>query len=125
MQEKRLRKFKAMKKEVQNLKAVKVYGNKNSKKAIIVWGSTKGPALDVAKALNLKLIFPVLLQPFPEKQIKQALKGVKKIALVETNGLAQLGKLLSQYNIKPDKKILKYNARPFAFDELKEKLSNF
>jgi len=125
MQEKRLRKFKAMKKEVQNLKAVKVYGNKNSKKAIIAWGSTKGPALDVAKALNLKLIFPVLLQPFPEKQIKQALKGVKKIALVETNGLAQLGKVLAQYSIEPNKEILKYDARPFAFDELKNKLSNF
>ncbi len=125
MQEKRLRKFKEMRKEVQNLKAVHIYGNKDAKKAIIAWGSTKGPAKEVAKALNLKLIFPSLLQPFPEKQFKNALKGVEKLALIETNGLAQFGKLLAQYGIKPDKKILKYDARPFAFDKLKEKLSNF
>jgi len=125
MQEKRLRKFKEMKKEVDNLKAVEVYGNKNAKKAIIAWGSTKGPARDAAKKLNLKMIFPVLLQPFPEKQIKKALKGVEKLVLVETNGLAQLGQLLARYGIKPDKTILKYDARVFGCDELKEKLSNF
>lgn len=125
MQEKRLRKFKEMKKEINNLEAVKVYGNKKSKKAIIAWGSTKGPAKEVAEELGFKMIYPLVLQPFPEKQIKKALKGVEKIALVETNGLAQLGKLLSCFGIKSDKKVLKYDARPFSFDELKKKLNKF
>jgi pyruvate/2-oxoacid:ferredoxin oxidoreductase alpha subunit len=41
MQEKRLRKFKEMQKEIDNMEALKVYGDKNSKTAVIVWGSTR------------------------------------------------------------------------------------
>jgi len=54
--------------------------------------------------------------------MKHALEGVEKIALVETNSLAQLGKLLSCFGIKADKEILKYNARPFLPEEIEEKL---
>ena len=122
MQNKRLRKFQEMKKEVEKLKAVNVYGKKTAKKAIIAWGSTKGPAKEVAEKLGVKMIQPVILEPFPEKQMKQALKGVEKIVLIETNSSAQLGKLLNCYGIKADKEILKYNARPFLPEEIEEKL---
>lgn len=120
MQNKRLRKFKEMEKEVERLESVKVYGNKKSDKAIIVWGSTKGPAKEVVEDLGIKMIQPIVLQPFPEKQIKKALKGVKKIFLAETNGLGQLGKVLNCYGIKIDQKILKYNGRPFFPEEIKK-----
>jgi 2-oxoglutarate/2-oxoacid ferredoxin oxidoreductase subunit alpha len=125
MQEKRLRKFEEMKKEVEKLESVKIFGKKNSKKAIICWGSTKGPVKEVAEKLGIKMIFPVVLQPFPEKQMKKALEGVKKIALAETNGLSQLGEVLMRFGIKIDKKILKYDSRPFLPEEIEEKLSNF
>ena len=122
MQNKRLRKFKEMRKEVDKLEAINVYGNKNSKKAIIAWGSTKGPAKEAAEKLGMRMIQPVILEPFPVKQMKHALEGVEKIALVETNSLAQLGKLLSCFGIKADKEILKYNARPFLPEVIEEKL---
>jgi len=125
MQNKRLRKFKEMKKEVDKLEAVKIYGNKKAKKAIIAWGSTKGPAKEVAEKLGIKMIQPIILEPFPENQMKRALKGVKKIALAETNGLGQMEKVLNCYGIKVDKKILKYNSRPFLPEEIEEKLKNF
>jgi 2-oxoglutarate/2-oxoacid ferredoxin oxidoreductase subunit alpha len=125
MQEKRLRKFEEMKKEVEKIESVKIFGKKSSEKAIICWGSTKGPAKEVAEKLGMKMIFPIVLQPFPEKQMKKALKGVKKIVLIETNGLAQLGEVLMRWGIKINKKILKYDARPFLPQEIEKKLSNF
>lgn len=125
MQKKRLRKFREMEKEVDKLEAVKVYGKKESKKAIIVWGSTKGPAKEAAEKMGIKMVQPIILEPFPEKQIRKALKDVKKLALIETNGSGQLGKVLSSYGIKIDKKILKYNGRPFLPEEIEEKLSKF
>jgi len=122
MQNKRLRKFKKMKEEVEKLPAVNIFGSKASKKAIIVWGSTKGPAKEAAEELKIKMIQPIVIEPFPERQMKTALKGVKEIVLAETNGLGQMEKILNCYNIKADKKILKYNARPFTAEEIKEKL---
>jgi 2-oxoglutarate/2-oxoacid ferredoxin oxidoreductase subunit alpha len=125
MQNKRLRKFREMEKEVDKLKAVEICGKRKSKKAIIAWGSTKGPAKEAAEELNIKMIQPIVLEPFPENQMKRALKGVKKIALVETNGLGQMEKVLNSYGIKVDEKILKYNARPFFPEEIEKKLRNF
>ena len=125
MQKKRLRKFEEMKKEVDKLEAVKIFGNKNSQKAIIAWGSTKGPAKEIAEKLGIKMIYPIVLQPFPEKQMRDALKGVKKIALIETNGTGQMGEVLARFGVKIDKKILKYNARPFLPEEIGRELSKF
>jgi len=122
MQEKRLRKFEEMKKEVDQMKAVEVYGDKKSPKALVVWGSTKGPAKEAAERMGIKMIQPLILEPFPEKEFKKALQGVEKIALAETNALGQLGWLLSSFGIKTDKKILKYDARPFLPEELMEEL---
>ena len=125
MQNKRLRKLEGMEKEIDKLEAVKIYGKKNSTKALNAWGSTKGPAKEAAEKLGIKMIQPIVLDPFPKKQMNKALKGVKKIALAETNGLGQMEKVLNSYGIKVDKKILKYDSRPFVSKEIEEKLKKF
>lgn len=125
MQNKRLRKFEEMKSEVKKMEAVKVYGNKDSNKAVIAWGSTKGPAKEACDELDIKLIQPLLLEPFPSEQIKEALQGVEKVALVETTSFGQLSKVLGSYQIKVDKKVLKYDARPFLPSEIIEGLKEF
>ena len=122
MQDKRLRKFKKMKEEIEKLEAVKVYGNKNSDKAIIVWGSTKGPAKEVAEKLGIKMIQPIVIQPWPERQMKEALEGVKKLIVIETNALGQMEKVLNCYGIKPQGRILKYTGRPFVPEEIEEQV---
>jgi len=122
MQDKRLRKYKEMKKAVEKMQAVKVYGNQKSSRAILAWGSTKGPAKETAEDLNIKMIQPLVIQPFPEKQIKKALKGVKNLVLIEGNALGQLGSVLASQGMKIDAKILKYNARPFLTEEIKKAL---
>jgi 2-oxoglutarate ferredoxin oxidoreductase subunit alpha len=122
MQEKRMRKFQKMKEEVENLPAIKVYGNGKSEIALISWGISKGAAMEVAENLKIKLIQPIIVEPFPKKQMERALKGVRKIFSVELNTTGQMAKLLNQNGIKVDGKILKYNGRPFLAKEIEEKL---
>jgi 2-oxoglutarate ferredoxin oxidoreductase subunit alpha len=124
MQEKRLRKFQKMQEAAEKLPAVNIGGKKNSPTALIVWGSVKGAALEVAERRGLKLIQPIILQPFPEKRMKKALEGVKKVIVAENNTLGQLAEILPRYGIKVDNKILKYDGRPFWLKELDEKLGN-
>lgn len=122
MQDKRLRKYQTLEKDISKIKGVKVYGNKNSKKVLIIWGSVKGPAIEAALNLGIKVVQPIIFQPFPEKQIKKALEGSVKIVCAETNSTGQLAGLLESHGIKISAKILKYDGRPFTSDELEKQL---
>lgn len=124
MQEKRWRKREIMTKEIEKLPAVKVYGNKKSKVALVSFGISKGASRVVAEKLNLKLIQPIVIEPFPKKQIQIALKGVKKVFTVELNISGQLAKVLEREGIKVDGKILKYTGRPFFPSEIEKELKN-
>jgi 2-oxoglutarate ferredoxin oxidoreductase subunit alpha len=118
MQDKRLRKEKYLTQDLERYEAVKVYNDKNSSSALLCWGSNKGPCLEVAKELGLKVIQPIVLHPFPAKQFKEALIGVKRLICVENNATGQLSRLLKTHEFKVDDKILKYDGRPFSADEL-------
>jgi 2-oxoglutarate ferredoxin oxidoreductase subunit alpha len=123
MQEKRLRKYNNLAREIQDLELVKVFGDKNSEKAIIIFGSNKGISIELGKELGLRVIQPLVFQPFPEEQMKEALLGVKKIFTIETNTTAQLAQFLSCRGIKVDGSILKYTGRPFFIEELRKELN--
>lgn len=125
MQDKRARKFAQMQQEVENLKAVKTYGPKTASKAVITWGSNKGALLEAVEDLEIRIIQPLILEPFPLQQLKSALAGVEKIAVLEANRQGQLAQLLTSFGLKTDKKILKYDGRPFLPNKIKQKLENF
>lgn len=123
MQEKRLRKFEAMQKEVDKIKgAVKVFGNKKSDIALIAWGSSKGAVVEAAENMGLKALQIIVLEPFPLKQVLKELEGVKRMIVVEQNALGQLDRLLLENGIEADEVILKYDSRPILRSELEEKL---
>jgi len=122
MQDKRLRKSKYLLEELEQYETVKVYGKKDASTAILFWGSNKGPCVEVGEKLGLKVIQPIVFSPFPLKQFKEALKGVKKIICVENNATGQLADFVKFYGINVDKRILKYDGRPFSLDELEQKL---
>ena len=124
MQDKRMKKYDALRKEIDKAGAVKVYGNKKSDKAIIFWGSTKGAAIEAAEKLKIRAIQPLMLQPFPEKQMAKALAGVKTLISAETNVMGQLAKVLSCEGIKVNEQILKYDGRPFLPEEIENKLKS-
>ncbi len=122
MQEKRLRKGKFLAEEIENIKAVNVYGDQTKDTALLCWGSNKGVCVEVAESLGLKLIQPMVLNPFPIKQFRQALSGVKKLISVENNASGQLARLINNYGVSVNEKILKYDGRPFIVEELEEKV---
>jgi len=121
MQEKRKRKFLSLRKEVDQMKCVNVFGNQKSKKVLITWGSTKNPVIEAGEKKGLKIIQPLVVQPFPEKEIKKHLKG-KLIVSIENNSTGQMSQLLKQHGIKVDKEILKYDGRCFTAKEIYGKI---
>jgi 2-oxoglutarate ferredoxin oxidoreductase subunit alpha len=124
MQSKRLAKFKLMEQEVDLLESVKIYGNKKSKTAVVAWGLGAIAARTAVETLGLKLIQPIVLAPFPTKQIKKAFNGVEKVICVEVNALGQMAILLEGHGVKIDKKILKYDSTPFLSEELEKQINS-
>jgi 2-oxoglutarate ferredoxin oxidoreductase subunit alpha len=122
MQDKRLQKEKALSEELGNYETVKIYGNEGSRSAIVSWGSNKGVAREAAEKMGLKLIHVPVLWPFPLKKFQDAIKGVETLIVIENNATGQFVKLMQLFGLKADKKILKYDGRPFSVDELEQEL---
>jgi 2-oxoglutarate ferredoxin oxidoreductase subunit alpha len=122
MQDKRLRKDKYLLEELEGYETVKVYGDKNASTALLFWGSNKGVCVEIGGKLGLRVVQPIVFSPFPLRQFKDALKGVKKIICVENNATGQLADFVKRYGINVDERILKYDGRPFSLDELEQKL---
>jgi len=118
MQIKRLRKTKALEDALEKYETVKIYGNPDSKTVLLCWGSTKGACIEVAEALGLKVVQPLILEPLPVNALKKALSGADKIIDVEVNATGQLAKLISSHGICIDDMILRFDARPFTVDVL-------
>ena len=125
MQEKRLRKEIFLAEELENIKTVNVFGDKDSETALLCWGSNKGVCNEIGQRLGLKVVQPIVLNPFPLRQFKDALAGVKKIICVESNATGQLVLLIKGHGFNVDDKILKYDGRPFSTDELEEKVKAY
>jgi 2-oxoglutarate ferredoxin oxidoreductase subunit alpha len=129
--DKRARKFTLAQKELQG---AYIYGPIKAKTTLVGWGSVKGPVLDAIKQLPEKMQEQVnflhlnILWPLPVMSIKQALgkSGIlnkKKTVLIENNSEGQLGSLIRQETgIEIDKRILRYDGRPFFADELAAQL---
>jgi 2-oxoglutarate ferredoxin oxidoreductase subunit alpha len=122
MQKKRLRKKKTLADELKKFDIVNVYGNPESKTALLCWGSTKGACIEVAEALNLKVVQPLLLEPFPVEALEKALSGVEKIIDVEVNATGQLAKLITNCGFCVNDTILRFDSRPFTVDGLLDKV---
>jgi 2-oxoglutarate ferredoxin oxidoreductase subunit alpha len=115
---KRLRKRKALIEELSEHEQVKVYGNNDSKIVAICWGSTKGSCVEAAEELDIKMVQPLVIEPFPIASLNKALSGAEKIINVEINATGQLGKILSYHGINIDHNILRFDARPFTVESL-------
>jgi len=122
MQEKRLKKMAYIEKELKRYGPVRVYGDKKSSRAILCWGSNKGVCVELAKEMKLRVVQPLVMMPLDVPLLKAALKGVKRLVSVESNATGQLSRLAASNGIKIDKKILKYDGRPFSLEGLKEEV---
>ncbi len=123
MQDKRLRKWEALKEYVFSRKdTVVVGGNRNSRKVLITWGSNEGVVGEVAQELGFKVVRPLFLEPFPEDEVRKEIEDAELVISVECSVSGQFEKLLNMYGIRSQRNIKKYDGRPFFRDELREML---
>jgi len=131
--EARLAKYEKIKKECSKFEMVKVYGNPNAKNLVIGWGSNKTVILDALDEIDgsiktgkgdykfLQILYVKPLSTKVEEEIKKVLDNNGNVILVEQNVTGQLGNWIREKTgFKIDKKVLKYDSRPFYCDELKE-----
>jgi 2-oxoglutarate ferredoxin oxidoreductase subunit alpha len=129
--ENRMKKYEKIKNECKKFEMIKIYGNKNAKNLIIGWGSTKTVILDALDFIdnsiktgkgNYKFLQILYAKPLSDK-IKKEMQKAKKVILVENNLTGQMGRLLREKTgISIKNRILKYDGRPFYFDELKKEI---
>ena len=118
--DKRQKKGQFLAADLERYETVKVFGNEKSKTALLCWGSNKGVCMEAALKLGLRVIFVLVLAPFPERKLKSALQGVERLLAVECNSTGQLARLTGSYGIKiqDQDRILRYDGRPFSVEDL-------
>ena len=97
---------------------------------LVGWGSTKGTVLDVLqsdelKGKNIGYLHYTYMWPLRGERFERLQKKAKKTVLVEQNNTGQLGIVLRmETGIAMEERILKYDGRPFFYDELLAKFSS-
>lgn len=123
MMDKRMKKMESVLKEVPEDMKVKFYGEPKNQVVIVSWGSTKGAILDTLEQVeNTSFLQVRMMEPFPVEEVVKYLKG-KTIIDVEQNYSGQLGNLIREKTgLAVNSKIVKFNGRPIAYEELVEAL---
>ena len=128
MVDKRFRKGEGLRREIEGMQPVRVFGGEGAQVTLVGWGSTKGPALEALKMLRregvtARFVQVVYMEPFPMNAVGKALDGSQKTILLEANRTAQLGKLIKLNNgISFEHTALKYDGRPFNPGEIFRKV---
>ena len=101
---------------------------------LVGWGSTKSTVLDVIKngqivtllnGCSIGYLHYSYLWPLKTDRLMALNKKAKKIILIEQNYQGQLGQLIRmECGLDIKDRILKYDGRPFFFDELLTAVSN-
>ncbi len=119
--QKRMKKMEALK---ASLPEPELFGSQTPEILLVGWGSTKSVVLDAIKDPRFS-VRPIgylhysYLWPLKTEKFLSLTKTAKEVILIEGNYGGQLGTLLTQESgYQLQKKILKYDGRPFFVDEL-------
>ena len=122
MQDKWARKARALAEELDTLPLVNVYGDPESPRTVVTWGSPTGAMREVGDLVGVRVVQPVVLWPFPTRQLAKALAGSEKVAVLEMNSTGQLAGLMERHGLHVDAGILRYDGRPFGVGELRQQV---
>ncbi len=101
---------------------VNVYGD--AEDVILLWGASKGAALDAMeelkeKGIDIEVVQVRMFNPYPKEYMKKILANKRRIIALESNYYAQGAEVLTEKTgIVPDSYILKWTGRPILLDEL-------
>ncbi len=124
--DKRMRKHETL---LKALPDAELFGDQKPETLIVGWGSTKTVMLDALKSDALQgkkigYLHYTYLWPLKTAKFEALAKTAKRVILVEGTKMGQLGMLLRmETGTKIDKQILKYDGRPFFYDELVDSVS--
>ncbi|MDA1209015.1 MAG: 2-oxoacid:acceptor oxidoreductase subunit alpha [bacterium] len=126
--EKRMRKMDALKTALPEPQLLRVAGcelREGIDTLIVSWGSNKGVILDAIEGMEgVAYLHYSYLWPLKTELLEELAAKAKKMILIEQNYQGQLGMLIKQEcGLEFDQKILKYDGRPFFFDELQASLT--
>lgn len=126
MQEKRFRKAAGMRGALSMLETIKVYGDKESDAVLLVWGSTKGPAIEAMRYIDrpVRVVQVIVMDPFDEDAFRSAIGSARRVIAVEGNHDAQLAALVREKTgIVATDKILHYDSTPFSSHMIAERVN--
>lgn len=124
---KRMKKLDALKR---SLPEPELIGDQNPETLLIGWGSTKSVVKDVLRSDELKgkkigYLHYTYLWPLKTDLLLKLAKKAKRTVLIEGNFQGQLGMLIRQEcGFLIGEAILKYDGRPFYYDELLKLIQN-
>ena len=122
------KRFKKMEGVFSKIASPMVEGAQDASLLLVGWGSTYGVLHEITAALNsegipVRLMHIQELWPFPVKSAIAELSQAKKWVVVENNYTSQLSGLIREKTcLQPSGTILKYDGRPFYFDELRDEV---
>lgn len=125
MVEKRLKKLDSIKQDTIKPELV---GSSEYKKLVVAWGSNYGNIVEALENLNdEELAFLYFKQVYPlDKTTINYLKQADSTIIFENNAQSQFANLIKLItDFKIDKKVLKYDGRPFSVEEIKDSLKSF
>lgn len=112
----------ALAEELDEVQQVYVYGDPEAKETLVTWGSPTGAAREVGELEGYRIVQPVVLWPFPDRQMAEALEGTETLAVAEGNSRGQLARLLEQRGFHIDGRLLRYDGRPWGVGELRRQV---
>lgn len=121
MVEKRFKKAEGIVKEIS---PPLVTGSDGADLLVVGWGSTYGVIKEVVECVrseggSVGMLHLQEIWPFLKEAVLQEITQAKKWVVVENNFTSQLGSIIQEHTcLKPDRSIVKYDGRPFFFEEV-------
>jgi 2-oxoglutarate ferredoxin oxidoreductase subunit alpha len=122
------KRFKKMEGVFSKVDSPVIEGAQDASLLLVGWGSTYGVLHEVTAGLNregvpVRLMHIQELWPFPLKAALAELSQAQKWVVVENNYTSQLSGLIREKTcLQPSGTILKYDGRPFYYDELRDQV---
>lgn len=123
MQEKRMRKAGGLAQALASFETVAVHGGEDARIGVVSWGSTVGAVREGAAHLAVRVIQPVVLEPFPVEEMRRAVEGLERIVVVEENMTGQLEQLMRIHGFSAGARVHRYDGRPFTVEEMAARLA--
>jgi 2-oxoglutarate ferredoxin oxidoreductase subunit alpha len=123
MMEKRYRKVESARRELRGWNVVDEWGDRGAEIGIIGWGGTKGTVREamaraMQEGLRVGALFPEMLLPMPDEEIRAFLANKRVVIVPELNYRGMFGDVLAhRYNVKV-RHLNKYDGLPFKVQDI-------